>query len=174
MIHARTALKNKQQTARFPFAVQAFFLKQFIVEKSRGIQQRLNGSTGRHHIIPVTAAGKVIEPAPKTKVETRLNVEGGVRREEGPESWSECARHSQWQNVAGANQAAVGVRASHAKIATVYDGDVPPGSRQVISAGGADHSTTHHDDLPSSPAHVRISHLRVIGRVAEPEGTLIQ
>src|SRR5262249_46161348 len=58
-------------------------------------------------------------------------------------------------HVAGADEAAVGVRAALAEAAAVQHRDRPPRAAQVVGARGADHPAAHHDNSARA-AHVRM------------------
>src|SRR5262249_2643839 len=82
-----------------------------------------------------------------------LDCERRVRGEQRLEGADHRAGHCQRQHMAGADEAAVGVRTPPAELALVDDCHRPAVAGQVVGAGGADDSAADDDDLT---AHVRI------------------
>src|SRR5262249_10128200 len=65
------------------------------------------------------------------------------------------ARAGERQDVAGADEAAVGVRAAAADGPLVDDRDAPTGPLQIVGAGGADDAAADHHH-PAGGAHERM------------------
>src|SRR3954453_23732411 len=104
----------------------------------------------------VAAPGEVEEPAPKAKVQTRLDGQGGVAGQQRPQGSTDCAGPRQGQDMTGADEAAVAMRTALAKARLVHYRNTPAGLCQVVSARRPDDPAADHDDAPGRPAHVLI------------------
>ena len=66
--------KDEQQSIRFPFHRQVFTFDDFLVELSRGFQNRRSSGTGQQHVALIAVTGELQQPRPQR------------RRESGPDS----------------------------------------------------------------------------------------
>ncbi len=154
VLHRRAGAEDEEDAARLPLAVDRLVAHQTVVERPRRVQERLDTPTGREHVRAVAAGGKAQEPAPQRRVAPRPHGKGRVALEQRPQRRPGRAGRRQRQDVAGGDEAAVGVRAARAVAPLVEERDPPAGLREVVGAGRADDAPADHDDGPG--AHPRI------------------
>src|SRR5262249_15391903 len=100
--------------------------------------QRRDPAASLDHITRVAAAGEVQQPRPERRIEPQPDRERGIALEQALESLTHHPRLRQGQDMARADEPAVGVRAPAGKLAAVDQGDVPAGSHQEVRAGRPD------------------------------------
>src|SRR5205823_5611428 len=79
------------------------------------------------------------------RIEARLDRERGVAPDETLEGPADHPRLGQGEDMARADEPAVGVRAAAGELAAIDQGDRPAGSHQVIRAGRPDHSAANDE-----------------------------
>src|SRR5438128_4722975 len=155
VLHGGVASDDKQHAARLPFTVDGLTLEDLRVEVARGIEQRLNGLPGRQHVGRVATPHKAEQPAPEGRIEAQLDRQSRVPFTQSLERAAHDARRGQRQHVAGADEAAIAVRAAAAEISLVNDGDLPAIASEKISTGRSDHAAANNYHAAGPPTHPR-------------------
>src|SRR5207244_2952524 len=155
VLHGGVASDDKQHAARLPFTVDGLTLQDLRVEVARGIEQRLNGLPGRQHVGRVAPPHKPEQPAPEGRIEAQLDRQSRVPFTQSLERAAHDARRGQRQHVAGADEAAIAVRAAAAEISLVNDGDLPAVTGEEVGTGSSDDAAADDQNTSSSKTHVR-------------------
>src|SRR5579871_1678581 len=93
----------------------------------------------------IAAPGEAKQPAPERQVQPGLDQERRIPGEESFECARRRARLGQWQDMAGADEAAIAVGAALAEAASLDDGHLPAGASEIARACGADNAAADHD-----------------------------